>query len=240
MNVHVVTTFSAAGYRCYGKRFVEGFLRHSDRPLICYHESMDVDLIAPNLEWRNLDMDGDRRRFMEEHGGDATKVGTSRHPNSQSIRFCHKVFALTSAARSSHAEWLVWMDADAEVTGAPDWDRCLPSGSSLAFLGRMSMPYTECGFVGYRLSNPRVRKMLEDMRSYYVTGEIFTRPRSDWHDSRCFDICRHRSGIPSEQQHNLSAYVVGSHVWPHTVLAKWSKHHKGPRRKDLAYGGHVD
>jgi hypothetical protein len=241
MSILVVTTFSKAGYDCYGRRFVDSFLKFApDTPLACYHESMDVDRIAPNLEWRNLDRDSDRALFIREHSWDAEKVGTAREPNSQAIRFCHKVFALTHAATISQAEWLVWIDADVVFKAAPAWDEVLPLHASLSFLGRQQVRmYTECGFVGYRLSDPRVRMLLEGMRSYYTSGEIFTRPRTDWHDSRCFDIYRERSGIPAERQHNLSDGVIATHVWPHTKLQAFSEHLKGPGRKHRFYGGIV-
>lgn len=236
MNIEIVTTSSHAGYQCYGRRFVEGYLLHiPSRPLSYYHESFPgIDQIGPNLTWRNLDHDADRQRFIAENIANPERVGSNLDPNSQSIRFCHKVFAVTDAAFKSKADWLVWVDADVEWRATPDWESVLPAGASLAFLGRAGL-YTECGFVGYRVSDGRVLRMLEDMRRYYTTGEIFTRPKTDWHDSKCFDICRLRSGVPMERQHNLSP-VHGTHVWPTSPLAKFSVHHKGPGRKRGAYG----
>lgn len=239
MNVQAVTTFSPEGYRLYGARFITSFLKHCPSvPLVAYHESMDVDQIAPTLDWRNLDMDQDRKEFILANQDNPERVSDARFPNHQSIRFCHKVFALTDAAFKQKADWLVWIDADVYFHHPPVWEEALPAGSSLSFLGRLRM-YTECGFVGYRISDGRVLRMLEDMRRYYTTGEIFTRPKADWHDSRCFDICRHRSTVPPERWHNLSAHAEGTHVWPQTVLAKWSQHQKGPARKLKTYGGVV-
>lgn len=240
MNVQVVTTFSNDGYRCYGKRFLETFLKHAPAtPIHVYHESMpEIDLIAPMLDWHNLDLDLERRQFIKENQDNPERVSDARYPNHQSIRFCHKVFALTHAAFVAQSDWLVWIDADVTFHAHPDWAAVLPEYASLSFLGRLRM-YTECGFVGYRISDGRVLRMLEDMRRYYTTGEIFTRPKADWHDSRCFDICRLRSTIPMERQHNISAFVEQSHVWPHTHLARFSQHQKGPARKKHLYGGVV-
>lgn len=240
MKVEVVTTFSEKCYRHFGRRFVDSFLNHDPRTkLICYHESQpSVGEFGDLLEWRNLDHDEDRKAFIAAHGSDPLKVGGPYDPNSQAIRFCHKVFAVTDAARRSDAEWLVWMDADVEMTATPDWGSVLPTSASLAFLSREPL-YTECGFVGYRLTDPKVRLMLEDMRLYYTSGEIFTRPRSDWHDSRCFDICRFRSDIPKAKQHSLCPpFRVGwlMHVWPYSALAKFATHNKGPERKATVYG----
>ncbi len=241
MRIEVVTTFSNEGYECYGRRFVESFLAHEPwHNLVCYHESLpSVDQIHDRLEWRNLDHDMDRQTFIARANMVPDRLGNDRHPNWQSVRFCHKVFALTNAAIRSKADWMVWLDADVVIHKAPNWMDCLPESADLTFLGRPQYAYTECGFVGYRLTSPAVRAMLDDMRRYYTTGEIWNRPKDDWHDSKCFDICRKRSEVPAERQVSLSRQMPTTHVWPHTVLGAWCEHHKGPARKQRAYGGIV-
>lgn len=237
MNIEVVTTFHQEGWRCYGQRFVESFLEHWPCHLTVYAESQDAPMLHPNLTWLNLDSDPDRKRFIAEHGSDPVKVGKPEFPNGQAIRFCHKVFAVTGHPRNR--EWMIWLDADVVTKRKVTEDHLqlmLPESASLSFLGRPLLPYTECGFIGYRTGDPRVRAMLDDMRSYYTTGEIFTRPQKDWHDSRCFDICRLRSTVPKERQHNLSDRIQGWNPWPLTVLGEVMEHHKGPGRKMRAYG----
>lgn len=233
-----VTTFSQKGYHCYGQRFVDSFIEHVPHHLVVYHESQPNVDFHHRLTWRNLDHDPDRRKFIEDHGSDPAKVGTARHPNSQSIRFCHKVFALTDAAKRSSADWLVWVDGDVVFTAKPDMD-LVCGDHDLAYLGRQDMPYTECGFVAYRIASSPVKRLLEDMRHYYTSGEMFTRPKSDWHDSRCFDICRQRSTVPPHRWHDLSAHIRGTHVWPKSALSAFCTHHKGPVRKSQAYGSIV-
>jgi len=235
-----VTTFSREGYLAYGKQFVDQWVDRWPIPLVVYHESQPEVTLHPNLEWRNLDYDSDRALFIAQHKDSPERVGTWKDPNSQSIRFCHKIFAITNAAKSCLKDWLIWIDADV-TTNRPvyqsDLEKCLPADASLSFLGRLRYKYTECGFIGYRVADPRVRAMLDDMRSYYSSGEIFTRPKSDWHDSRCFDICRSRSSIPKEQQHSMTpAALPTTHVWQHSPLGAFSEHHKGPGRKQRTYG----
>jgi hypothetical protein len=238
-----VTTFSREGYECYGKRFVESFAQHWPIPLVVYHESQRDILLFDSVDWRNLDHDPDRTAFLFRHSTDLDKVGTERDPNSQSIRFCHKMFAVTDAARRCTADWLLWIDADVETTRMVtqnDLALCLPETASLSFLGRKNYKYTECGFIGYRVGEQPVRALLEDMRRYYTTDEIFTRPRSDWHDSRCFDLCRERSTIPKERQVSIAPQgLPTTHVWQHSPLGAFSQHHKGPGRKARAYGSIV-
>lgn len=241
----IVTTWSRDGYRCYGHKFLETFLRHSQGiQVTVYHESQPkVDEFHELLTWRNLDHDPDRIRFLQDHGSDPQKIGTPSDPNSQAIRFCHKVFAITDKIRHHAADWVIWVDADVLFTSPITPERLAqvcPDGNDLAFLGRKDAPYTECGFVGYRAAANPVQRMAEDMRAYYTTGEMFTRPRSDWHDSRCFDICRLRSTIPHHRQHNISHRMRGLHVWPMTPLRLWSVHAKGPRRKLEHFGSICD
>lgn len=235
-----VTSFSQDGYACYGKAFIASFLKHVPHKLVVYHESQPETPATDRVTWRNLDDDQDRARFLSDHGADPDKIGSHRDYTSQSIRFCHKVFAITDAAKRSQADWITWVDADVvwHADFTPEHERSLYEHCDLCFLGRRDMPHTECGFVGYHLNQP-VMRMLEDMRHYYTSGEIFTRPRKDWHDSRCFDICMQRSSVPVERRNNLSAGIRGAHVWPHTVLDQFSRHQKGRVRKASTYGGFI-
>lgn len=240
--IEFVTSFSPEGYHLYGQQFIDSFIEHcAPHKLTVYHESQGNVDFHDRLTWRNLDYDMKRKRFIEDHGRDASKVGSARDPNSQAIRFCHKVFAITHAIANSPAEWVIWVDGDVEWT-APFTDRHaerILEGHDLAFLGRSDAPYTECGFVAYRAHSRGVQRMAEHMLDYYVSGDIFKRPKADWHDSRCFDICRLDSGISTKRQNSLSEGMRGWHPWPNTILAEFCKHNKGPSRKQRAYGGVV-
>lgn len=251
MSVSVVTTFSESGYRCYGKRFLYSLLKHSDVAITAYHEQ-ETEHTDDAVEWRALAADLDWARFVGTHGKDPDKVGSPRDFNSQSIKFCHKVFAVTDAAFRAKTEWLVWIDADVLVHAKPDWAAALPYDKSLAYLGRELIRKedwvinkvwrpicTETGFVGYRLTDGRVLDLLADMRKVYTSGELYTWPKTDWHDAKVFDVCRERSRVPQDRWHSLSAGVKWTDVWQHTVLGRWSSHQKGPRRKAQVYGGVV-
>jgi hypothetical protein len=241
-SVRVVTTFSRDGYKLYGKKLLESFTKWCPNvPISAYHESLsEIDFVADNLYWRNLDHNDDRAKWIKKHGGDPEKVSDARFPNRQSIRFCHKVFALANEVANpiAQTDWLVWCDADVLFYDTPLWSEVLPDSAELSYLGRSHM-YTECGFVGYRVSKPSVVALVEDMKRYYTSDEIFTRDIDDRHDSRCFDICCERSDVPRDRWHNLSRGIIGTHVWPQTKLAAFCTHQKGPRRKGLTYGGVV-
>lgn len=236
-----VTTFSPKGYECYGRDFVDSFIEHVPHELLVYHESQDSVDFHKRLTWVNLDNDPDRRRFLEDYGRDLGAQPVPGIPHGTAVRFCHKVFALTDAVKHVNSKWLVWVDADVIWTKEPDLPQVLEDDFDIVFLGRPRYKHSECGFVGYRVEANPVRRMLEDMRHYYTSGEIFTRPKSDWHDSRCFDICLQRSAIPDLRKHSLSDHVNHDiHVWPNTILSEFSTHQKGPRRKHDRYGHVVD
>lgn len=237
-----VTTFSQKGWKTYGKRFVESFLKHWDIPLFVYAENQPRPIIHDRLYWFDLDHDKDRTDFINRNNI-PSKVGTRMDPNMQSIRFCHKVFALTAPDISSR--WRIWIDADVETVATVNQDamaEICPEDASLAYLGRTQAlwkgqdPYSECGFVAYKTEDPKVAKMLQDMRGIYTSDQLYKLGDHNWHDSYVFDYCRKRSGIPKNRQHNLSAGIPGLNVWQHTVLGKYMVHNKGEHLKMKAYG----
>lgn len=225
-----ITTFSDAGFEVYGRRFVASWDCFASHLGIGLETVRDTDL-ASEPGWRE---------FQD------TAPPVSAPPASywerwdqNGRRFSHKVFAVTSARRQL-SEWLLWIDADVEfhapLTRDLLADIC-PVNACLSFLGRRDFPWSECGFVAYKVSDPKVRALLADMRLVYTSGELFTLPRDRWHDSAVFDICRLRSGIPESEQCNLSAGVRGREVWEHTLLQQFARHNKGPARKLRVYGG---
>lgn len=232
--IRAVTTFSKAGYDCYGRTFLESWARHGNVPLQVYVESQRDLPVLRNVEYVNLDDDPERAAFLATCTED--RKGDPMHPNRQADRFCHKVFAVSNSEHFGTDEWRVWIDADVVLTAPPDWGTCLPPHASVACLFRPQYRYTECGFVAYKIADPAVRNLLADMRSFYTSGEIWQRNPDDRHDSRCFDICLQRSNIPNSNRASLTPQTHTTHVWPNSPLAAWSEHNKGPARKINAYG----
>jgi len=248
--MNIVTTFSPSGWGYYGKRFVESFLQHwpTYAKLHVFLEGQEVPDGYPTVSWHDLRKDWEHEEFVTKWSGPEWNSKTDY--NEMSVRFCHKVFAITSL-KLPQSGWRVWVDADV-VTKAPidkGWlDRTLPTGKALSFLGRkgfmrpmVSQPaYTECGFVGYNFDHPRVADMLDAMRLIYTSGELFQLGKHNWHDSYVFDYCKQRSGIPAAEMHNLAAHCEAHtfHPWPRTELGKVMEHYKGPGRKASAYGRH--
>lgn len=228
-----VTAFSKEGYRLYGRRMLASLRLHTDLPS-CVFSEQELPVSALRLQdepgWREF-LDG--APPLPEFPGSYWERW-----DLNGRRFCHKVFAVTSA-RLPQSRWRVWIDGDVEFHADMNEDALLdlcPEDCCLSFLGRKDYPWSECGFVAYKVSDPRVVALLADMRKVYTSGELFALPRDRWHDSAVFDLCRHRSGIPVQQQRDLGAGASGREVWEQTLLQRYATHNKGPLRKQRAYG----
>lgn len=241
--MNVVTTFSPAGWDHYGKRFVDSFLRHwpDEVQLHCFLEGQHIPPGYPKVAWHDLENDPEHQAFCAKYSGPEWNHPTDY--NEMSVRFCHKVFAITSPSLPAMG-WRVWIDADVLFTRdvTAFLPVLFPPGKALTYLGRQGLmregqiAYTECGFVGYNGDVAKVRAMLHDMRQIYTTGRLFELGRHNWHDSYVFDHCRDHHHFGPGWLNNLSENVTGLHVWPHTVLGQCSQHQKGPRRKIEVYG----
>lgn len=255
--IRVVTSFSPQGYAQYGKRFIDSFLRFwgatGDVEMHVFLEGQTppiADYIAhPNigmLVWHNLRDNAQHEEFVTRWSG--PKWNDPHDFNMMPVKFCHKVFAITSPSLPLDG-WRVWIDADVVTTAlvTSEWlQKALPSWKAIAYLGRTGFMrpgqpmYSECGFVGYNLDHPWVQAVLHDMRAIYTTGKLFGLGKHNWHDSYVFDHClgKHLTDERRAALHNLSEHHAERclYPWDETLLADVMEHHKGPRRKLAAYG----
>jgi hypothetical protein len=235
-----ITTFSEAGYQTYGRSFLESFLEHWPIPIRAFHEGKRPNLQHSRLEWRCLDDDQDRARFIAAYSGPEFNHKTDF--NMMAVKFSHKIWAIT---QPHDARWLLWLDADTLCTRpveSHNLDAICPPDKSLVYIGRQGelrpgQPmYPETGFVAYRTEHWEVATLLTEMRAIYTTGKLFTLGQHNWHDAYVFDFCRTRSAIPAERQLNLGASIKGRDVFGSTILDRWLTHFKGPRAKLAQYG----
>jgi len=236
MTYTVVTSFSKAGYETYGKRFLETFRKHDpDTPLFAYSE--DGPFQDRTLYVR--EMFGWEWTFKQWRKAPLAQgiLGAKRRYNLDADRFSHKVGCITSFADTAISGWLIWHDADVEITAKPDWSKVCPPNKMLSYIGRTDWHHSECGFVGYNLDFPQTRAFLERFRWYYTSGMIFS--LREWHDSFVFDRVREDFSVWKGLMHNIAEGVPGMHPWPQTPLGKWSVHNKGPEAKIKAYGALV-
>ncbi len=247
MKVSVVTSFSARGEHLYGRRFLDSFLKHWPQEVELHIAHEGPRVIQPDdlwFTWRDLDTDPDRAAFLLRNQRDPTRRGNRTDYRTQVERFCHKVFALTD--QIPETDWWVWIDADVETVKPVTMEyleRILPQGKVLSYLKRERSPiealrYTECGFVGgYRVTDRRVRTLLERMRWCYSSDQVLSFPPIERHDSCVFDWSRRLSNIPDQEQHDLARDTRNlQHPWPESPLGETMVHAKGPQRKAARYG----
>ena len=146
----------------------------------------------------------------------------------QARRFCHKVFSVEQAFYTFTDDEIYWFDADVEFTGKIDFDALKPYESGVTYLGRSAWAHTEGGFIGF---GSEAHDIIDMWLDFYLTGSLFM--LQEWHDMYAFDMALALTKCPKK---NLAENIALKHVWPHTVLANFSAHHKGPGRKQEAFG----
>jgi hypothetical protein len=243
--MNVVTSFSPSGWDIYGKRFVDSFLANwpSEAQLHCFLEGQNIPPGYPQVAWHDLENDPEHEAFCSKYSG--PEFNDPKDYAGMAVRFCHKVFAVTSTGLPPKG-WRIWIDADVVFTRdvTAFLPQLLPEGKALTYLGRKGHmrpgqpAHSECGFVAYNCDIAKVRAMLLDMRAIYTTGRLFSLGKYNQHDSYVFDYCREHHHFGDGFLNNLSAHARPNetHVWPSSLLGKFSEHYKGPRRKAAAYG----
>jgi hypothetical protein len=236
--INVVTSFSPKGYETYGKLMLKTFnwgWPHDVR-LYVYHEANipigDKEALAAT--WVNLDRDEDRAAFTATH-----KDRSRDHPHAYlewPVKFCHKVFAVTSAPRD--CDWIIWMDGDIETTQPITWSflkGLLPDDVTGVYLGRRWWSHTETGFYAIRMSEAG-RQFLDALRDVYTSDKIMT--FTNLTDCAAFDYCLQIFEGKGHKFKDLGAGHKGPDidVMAKSVLAPYLWHNKGDFRKLKAYG----
>jgi hypothetical protein len=256
MKYTVCTTFNADGYKTYGSRMIDTFLRTwpQEVQLQVYAEGCTVTQTAPNLEvlnlegvspeivafknkWRNVpkangDVSADPARARRKDSGKGFKW--------DAVRFAHKVYSIFHCARSISTDWLIWMDGDtvchSTITLA-DLDRLCPPDRDLCFLGRQGK-YSECGLYAMNLTRPNTKIFLQKFQRMYDDAEqgIFT--LKEWHDSFVFDHVR--TQCPLKELDWSSNLITGEgHPLINSDWGAYLDHLKGAR-KDLGRSKRAD
>jgi hypothetical protein len=242
----VVTTFNATGYKKYGKRMIETFLKTwpVEVELLVYAEDCAVTESAPNLRVLDLHKDSPElvafktkwRNDPKANGDISADPARSNRKDANkgfkwnAVRFAHKVYAIFAAANSA-TDWLLWMDADT-VCHSPitiaQLNKLCPATADICFLGR-SGKYTECGLYAMNLRTARTLKFLNEFQRVYDDAEngIFT--MKEWHDSFVFDVVRKSMLL---EQHDWSSHLISGEGHP-LINSEWGAyldHLKGDRK----------
>lgn len=258
MKISVVTTFHQEGYKQYGQRMIETFIKNwpQEVTLYVYAENCQVSESAPNLIVKDLhDASPDLVKFKEtwknvpKANGDvsADPVRNKRKDAGKgfkwhAIRFSHKVYAIFSCAKETDADVLLWMDADT-ICHSPisikDLERMIPQDKDLCYLGRKGK-YSECGLYSMNLKTDQTRMFLYEFQRMYDKAEAGIFQLEEWHDSFVFDAVRKKFPFLkqldwAEHLQDLRAHKGMSTGEGHPLInsdwGAWLDHLKGGRKK---------
>lgn len=246
MKYTVITTFNDSGYKQYGQRMIQTFLKTwpAEVTLVVYAENCTVAESAPNLVVHDLAIVDALTTFktvwqgVPKANGDVTADPVrSRRKDAgkgfkwDAVRFAHKVYSIFHCARSVGTDWLIWMDADTVCHSAitiADLQRLCPGDKDLCFLGRRGK-YSECGLYAMNLSNTKT--FLQKFQRMYDDAEngIFT--LEEWHDSYVFDAVRKQCAL---KELDWSSHLITGEGHP-LINSEWGAYldHLKGARKDL-------
>lgn len=234
---HGVTTFHAEGFEKHGREFIESFERH-------WPQGTRLWVMAENCEPPQSDKVQvrdllascpDLVEFKKRHAanpGARGRFGRVYDYQLDSIRWCHKVYAVEAAAEYSDADILIYVDADivcfqdmplAFLNGLmPDW-------ADIGYMPRKRM-YSECSFVLYRIKRPEVRNFIKEHSSYYTNDKVFSLPR--WTDCHIFDrLVQEYTRDKRLKFYNLNEGIPDSmHPFINGPLGGYMDHLKGARK----------
>lgn len=240
--ISVVSSCSASGWKEYGERFVDTFLRHWPVEVKLHVVSEDSVDLPDGVSFHALWDSKSARDFERRHRKQQRSHGKVREPNAagwtpkkvadgynfryDAYRFAKKVFAIEQVARSLPGGKLFWIDADV-VTFAnvpvEALNRLLPDTCAISCLDRT--PYhSECGFVGYNLDHTATRKFITAFADIYASDKVFS--LREWHDSWVFDWLRKDMNIPAYHIPHKSR----SQPFINSELSQWLDHLKGSRK----------
>lgn len=242
----VVTTFNAAGYKQYGKRMIETFLKNwpQEVDLIVYAEDCKVTESAANLHILDLHYTSpelvafkEKWRDVPRANGDVSDdlVRSKRKDSAKgfkwnAVRFAHKVYAVFAAAHAP-TDWLIWMDADTVCHSPitiPQLDVLCPPNKDICFLGRIGK-YSECGLYAMNLRSQCTLNFLKQFQEYYNNAEqgIFT--LDEWHDSFVFDAVRKQHSL-AELDWSSDIVRGEGHPLINSAWGAYLDHLKGARK----------
>lgn len=236
LSASVVTCFGNEHWPIYGQKMLSAF-KENFPPEVALCVFLDNDLLIKDVQAFLRPQDAVIINDNQEHKAWLERHKDKEHPTDyrkQPLRFSHKVFALKACSdfwkqSTAKCQYLIWMDADVITTRKVTLDDirlCLPKeGDKVSYLGRRDWPHSECGWVAFDLLNGG-HELIEQWHMAYTSDAIFA--FEQWHDSFVFDRLILDAKQPAT---NLTEGKPGIEIWPHSPMAAWSKHYKGPEAK---------
>lgn len=241
-----VTTLAQKQLETHGEKLFKSWRENASGQelLVFIDKPEEVENTDSNIHFKRIENPA-YYQFLEKHKGNPAACGVWQNGYEyrlDTVRFCHKIYAISEGVKylTDKDELYVWWDADAwltaPITSESFKELLSPVDWVGAYLGRKDWDHTETGFIAFNMKNPESKNMINAMVKLYDSGNVFKLSQGRT-DSCVYDVVREAYTKQRGQKFlNLSEGVSGSHVWPNTVLAKFSEHAKGPEAKSKIYG----
>lgn len=235
--IRVCSGFSPAGYREYGRRFLDTFDKHWPAAVdlrVYVEEAVPMPRDACRMLW---DIPG-ARAFYDRHANNAAAQGKVPQPGwkererqkgysfrHDAYKFFKQIFIPEAAATDlADGDILVWLDADVvtfkdvPATMVPD----LLGDADVCYLGR-DRSHSEIGFWAVRI-NAKTHWFLTTIAEIYRSDMVFA--LAETHSAFVWDYARRSACL---RERNLTPGGHG-HVWMQSPLRQWTDHLKGGRK----------
>lgn len=229
--MNVVTSFHAAGYKSYGRKFLDTFKKFwPNVPLTIYYE--DEHERPAGFNWASIH----EVEFLDEYMGNLRfplmhGIKGKEYSIQYDARMARKSFIQMHAMKNFGGK-VVWIDSDV-ITHSPVpegfIDQVLPDNKFCCYLGRDGWMYTESGFLGFNADHFLAKKFRDAYLAVFMTGAIFV--HEGWHDCYGFDVAR--KAMDSDDSFvNLAKDVPfgTGHPFINCILGRYMDHRKGNRK----------
>jgi len=236
--IDAITSYSKDGYEVSGRLMVKSFIKNwpSDAYLTVYiDEDVENKITSNNISYVILD-NKELKEFKsrntdneDAHGRGSKKKDGKQYFMFDSIKFCHKVFALIDFIENNETDLVLWLDGDTRTHSKvthKDIQKWCPSDKFAAYLAR-PWKYTETGFHMFRTNHKISKDFFSKWKSYYINDSVFK--LSAWTDCHTYDAAK--ESFEDSCWHNLSPPGRIGHPFINGILGNFMDHMKGERKK---------
>ena len=198
-SIAVVTTFDQKSYYKYGRNMISSFNKRWPRgvDLYVYYEKEKPNIKSNRIHFIDINkacpgLNKFKKKWKNDPRANGWKSSTRFGYKWMAIKFSHKVYCISHAARTLPHDILVWLDAD---TVSTKWVSnkfiygLIPKKFYCSYLGR-GKRHSECGFMAFSIKHRNNIKFMDKYQWYYDSGDIFN--LEQWNDCYVFDHVRKR------------------------------------------------
>ena len=225
-NISFITSFNETILKNIGHHFLKSVDEQWEpvMPMTCYYHDCSLESYSlPNgfISYKDLNTSDIYKKFKEDNAQHNGTEGGQIPYNIKldSIKWCHKVFALTEHVLNTDQKdgWIVWVDADSYANKRltkKDLEKLLPNNIDIAYSGiRLYEDGTrniDTSFMAFNLSSKPTLDLLKDLQKTYISGEIYQ--YREWHDAfiteRLLNIYK---------EHGLKVIDIGEQVQDYLI-----------------------